>query len=221
MSSLILLRHGQAMFGGDDYDRLSELGERQARATGAFLAARGMRFDRVLVGPRRRHRQSAEAVLAAWPEPVKIEIEPALDEFADGGALLVSARQRHAASGGSWPKTRSEQLALYLREIQYWSAGSPIPGCRPAAEFYAVVGNWLRRLQTEHGPGQRLLAVTSAGTIAALICQVLELPPARIFDFIQAMHNAALSEIVFSGGRASVRSFNSAGHLPVELVSFI
>jgi len=59
------------MFGGDDYDRLSELGERQARATGAFLAARGMRFDRVLVGPRRRHRQSAEAVLAAWPEPGK------------------------------------------------------------------------------------------------------------------------------------------------------
>ena len=84
-----------------------------------------------------------------------------------------------------------------------------------------MVGNWLRRLQTGHGPGQRLLAVTSAGTIAALICQVLELPPARIFNFIQAMHNAALSEIVFSGGRASVRSFNSAGHLPVELVSFI
>lgn len=222
MSSLVLLRHGQATFGGDDYDRLSELGESQARVTGAFLAARGVAFDRVLAGPRHRHRQSAEAVLAAWPRPAEIEIESALDEFADGGTLLVSARRRHDASGGNWPRARSEQLALYLREIECWAAGTgTVAGCRPAAEFHADVGSWLRQLVAENGSGQRLLAVTSAGAIAALVCQVLELPPVRIFDFIQVLQNAALTEIVFSGGRANMRSFNTTGHLSVDFLSSI
>ena len=31
MSILLLVRHGQASWGTEDYDRLSELGERQAR----------------------------------------------------------------------------------------------------------------------------------------------------------------------------------------------
>ena len=39
MANLLIIRHGQASFGADNYDQLSPLGQRQADATMAILAA--------------------------------------------------------------------------------------------------------------------------------------------------------------------------------------
>ena len=50
MGTLHLVRHGQASFGSDDYDRLSDLGVRQCRRLGEYWAARGQRFSAVLRG---------------------------------------------------------------------------------------------------------------------------------------------------------------------------
>ena len=47
MGVLYLVRHGQASFGTDDYDRLSDTGHQQARITGAHLASLGVRPTRV------------------------------------------------------------------------------------------------------------------------------------------------------------------------------
>src|SRR5690606_40460973 len=43
MPLILLVRHAQASFGTDDYDRLSELGRQQARWLGEYFAARGDR----------------------------------------------------------------------------------------------------------------------------------------------------------------------------------
>lgn len=219
MSSLYLLRHGQAAFGGDDYDQLSPLGQHQARATGAFLDGRGMVFDTILVGPRKRHQATAQAILAAMPRLVST-VRPcpvvSLDEFAEGGALLDSARQRLSVQG-SWPSDSAAQKRLYGEEIRRWANGArDIPGCVPADEFCETVTTWLGEVVQAGGSGQRLLAVTSAGTIAALVR-----PREQLYDLVQAIDNASLSELVFSHGRISLRSFNSTFHLSVKLASRI
>ena len=224
MSSLYLLRHGQAVFGADDYDQLSPRGQQQARATGAFLAARGMAFDRMLVGPRQRHEASADALLVAMPrlaQRLRRRREPALDEFAEGHVLLAAARQRQEARQQSWPDERKAQLRLYVEEVRRWSDGEELPGCVPIEAFHTRVTSWLDTLVREKRSGQRLLAVTSAGTIAVLLGHVLGLPRQRIGDLLLALDNAALSELVFSAGRVSLRSFNSTSHLPAELTSRI
>src|SRR5258706_11064963 len=86
MSRLVMVRHAQASFGAAEYDRLSTLGHEQARRLGAHWAAQEMIFDRVFVGPRQRHRHTAEIVGAIlverglpWPELVPL---PALDDYA-------------------------------------------------------------------------------------------------------------------------------------------
>ena len=61
MSQVLLVRHGQASWGSDDYDVLSDLGERQSRMLGEALAARGVVPDLVVRGAMRRHRQTAES----------------------------------------------------------------------------------------------------------------------------------------------------------------
>ena len=57
MGTLYLVRHGQASFGAADYDRLSDLGHRQCAQLGAWMEARGLRFEGVLRGSLRRHRE--------------------------------------------------------------------------------------------------------------------------------------------------------------------
>ena len=48
MGTLYLVRHGQASFGAEDYDQLSELGRRQSVRLGQYLRDKGLGFDAVL-----------------------------------------------------------------------------------------------------------------------------------------------------------------------------
>ncbi len=64
MSELFLVRHAQASYGEDDYDRLSELGHRQARWLGAYFKSRKLSFDRVVRGGLERHRETLEGIAA-------------------------------------------------------------------------------------------------------------------------------------------------------------
>jgi broad specificity phosphatase PhoE len=220
MSSLYLLRHGQACFDSEDYDRLSPLGLQQALATGTSLALREMQFDQVLVGPRRRHLQTAEAVLASMSGSTALSRIEALDEFADGGALMKSARTRLPVD--QWPADLAGRKRLYHEEIRCWAEGAEdIPGCMPIVPFRAGLADWLGELTLQVGGGSRLLAVTSAGVIAALAANVLDLPNLRVLDLLSVLDNAALSELVFQPGRVSLRTFNSTHHLPVTLTSRI
>ena len=54
-----LVRHGQASFGADDYDVLSDLGRTQAAAVGAELSRRGLDDSRSSCGTLRRQRDTA------------------------------------------------------------------------------------------------------------------------------------------------------------------
>src|SRR5258708_7482689 len=91
MSSLILVRHGQASFFAANYDELSQVGREQSRLLGEYWARRGLVFDTIYTGPRARQRQTAKLVGAAqvqaglpWPEPVE-DLE--LDEYDIGGLV--------------------------------------------------------------------------------------------------------------------------------------
>ncbi len=58
MGTLYLVRHGQASFGAQDYDQLSELGKKQSVRLGEYWRERGLAFDAVLTGTLRRHAQT-------------------------------------------------------------------------------------------------------------------------------------------------------------------
>ena len=68
MASIYLVRHGQASFGTDNYDRLSELGCRQAEVLGQYFENRGLRFDAVYTGELERQRKTAELAAGSHAE---------------------------------------------------------------------------------------------------------------------------------------------------------
>ena len=86
---MLLVRHGQASFGADDYDVLSETGWEQSRLLGAWLAERGVTPDVVLRGGMRRHRETVEGMLAGGAWSAATEVDPGWNEFDHLGVVAT------------------------------------------------------------------------------------------------------------------------------------
>ena len=80
MSKLLLIRHAQASLLAKDYDNLSNKGREQSRLLGAYLVKESYAFDKVYIGPLRRHQQTYQEVHAIYqanqldlPTPILIQ----------------------------------------------------------------------------------------------------------------------------------------------------
>ena len=66
MGELFIIRYAQASFGQADYDRLSELGFRQARLLEAFFNRIGSRFQSIYSGSLKRQVDTAETLRSCF-----------------------------------------------------------------------------------------------------------------------------------------------------------
>ncbi|HEY6134185.1 MAG TPA: histidine phosphatase family protein [Rubrivivax sp.] len=210
MGTLYLVRHGQASFGAADYDRLSELGQRQCAALGAYLQARGLHFDGVLRGTLLRHRQSLEAIASELPAlPPAIEW-PGLNEY-DPQAVLHAVQARPVASAGT-PEGHREHFRLLRDGLAQWMAGKVQPeGMSNWDGFVAGVSTALDHVRAEFGGN--VLLVSSGGPIATAVAQVLGAPPAAVIELNLRIRNSALTEFAFTPKRHALLSFNTLPHL--------
>jgi broad specificity phosphatase PhoE len=210
MGILLLVRHGQASFGTDDYDRLSELGEKQCAALGEWLHARGRRFEGVLRGTLRRHAQSLDAIAATLPGLPAAIVWPGLDEY-DSEALV-----RAVFTGELPPPTDREGYRTHfhlLREgMAAWMEGRAAPRGMPSwPEFVAGVTGALDLVRGRF-EGDVLL-VSSGGPIATAVAQVLGAPAASVIELNLRIRNSALTEFAFTPKRHVLAGFNHTPHL--------
>lgn len=99
---LWLLRHAEAEPHGTRADaerRLTERGERQARAAGLALAGIGAEFDGVLVSPKVRARQTAELAGEQWEAGLRDLLR--IHEPLAGGFDAAAALDAFAEAGGA------------------------------------------------------------------------------------------------------------------------
>ena len=81
MATIYLIRHGQASFGSDNYDQLSDLGRRQATLMGEFLRDTGIVLDAAYSGDLSRQRETAQLALASQPGEVSHTIDARFNEI--------------------------------------------------------------------------------------------------------------------------------------------
>lgn len=237
MSLLFLVRHGQASFDAEDYDQLSPRGVEQARQLGVYWAELNLIFDQVYVGPRRRHRQTLEAVAAAyrerglnWPEPIAL---PELDEHFGYDVLtrsLPDLMQRDPAIREMKEKWRKDSdtaqrdyLRLFQKVTRMWVRRElSLPDLEAWHEFRGRVQRGLTRMTEAAGSRKKVAAFSSGGPTAAAMGFALNLEDEKTLELSWVVRNTAYSEFLFSRGRFSVMTFNSVPHLTdPQLVTFV
>ena len=214
----------------DDYDRLSELGEEQSRALGRYWARHAIDFTHAFTGPCRRHRQTAEHAEAGSRElgralPV-LQEAPGLGEFA-WEALLAEALSdtypaddalmalRTAFASAATPLEKRRAIHYLMQDVtERWVLGSlNAPGAEPFVAFQARVHTAVEEMIEAGGKGGSLVVFTSGGPAAVTAGLALELPPRKILELLWSLRNAAVIELLYSHGRLSISSYNSAPHL--------
>ncbi|GHF36727.1 broad specificity phosphatase PhoE [Deinococcus metalli] len=225
MSELLLVRHGQATPFEADTDRLSPLGEAQARAVGDALRADGVRPTHVLHGALVRQRRTADLAAALeWPAPA---LDARLSEY-DGDGLvnvlapLLAARDpvvaRLAATfRAAAPAERNRAFQTYLEAVAAgWQAGTLThPDVEDWATFRARVRAALDDL-LRLPSGSTVLAFTSGGVIGLTVALALDAPDTTALALNWRVKNGSVTRLTFGRGRVSLDSFNEVHHLPPD-----
>lgn len=228
MNVLLLIRHAQASFMQDDYDTLSPLGKEQADALGAYWTQSGLLFDQVFVGPRRRHRQTAEAVAAAyraqglrWPDPVPlaeldeyhgpIVVDRRLAQLVANDPEIASLTQRATADADDM----QQYFRLFKKITRQWMQGElETPAdLENWPSFRQRIGRALEHILPRNDDGQTAVAFTSGGTIAAAVGQTLAIADDKILELSWRVRNAACTELLLSEGQLILNAFNTVAHL--------
>jgi broad specificity phosphatase PhoE len=208
MAELVLVRHGQASFGADDYDKLSEMGWRQSRWLGEYFAERGAAFDRVIRGSMRRHAETLSGIAEGMGRELDGLEDARLNEY-DSHALL-SAHLK----GGAMPASgdRREHFRV-LREAMYQWCDGTLEGAphEPFKDFRGRVLAVLDELRA--GTAKRVLVVSSGGPISTMLAETLGMPLRGVVDLNLQTRNTGITELQAGARRIHCVSFNNVPHL--------
>ena len=210
MGEIVLVRHGQASFGTDDYDRLSELGFEQARQLGRYFRERGLRFDRVVSGTLRRHRQTLEGIDTTLPGGAP-ELMPGLNEFDFHGVFDAYVAQFPPPAPLDRHNVR-DFFSTLRKALPVWSEGELRGVPEPWDHFQARIRDSLRALIADE-TAERVLVISSGGPISALMREVLQLSVRHMMDLNLQTANTSQTRLQFKNGKARLQSFNGLPHL--------
>jgi len=222
MATIYLIRHGQASFGADDYDKLSELGCRQASVAGEYLAQCGISFDAIYSGNLLRQRETAQLAAASQPGQLELRIDPRFNEIENDEQLkyLVPevvksnpAVQELIERGLSSSKDYQKVIKAVFN---YWVS----PECADSRvqswqDYSQGVSQALHDVMVEQGSGKTVGIFTSGGTIATIVAQVLELTGEQTYRFYEPIFNCSVTQLFYTGTRVSLSYFNDRSFLQV------
>jgi len=206
MAELLVIRHGQASFGADNYDQLSDLGVRQSQAVGAYLRDKGWTPDRVVTGTLERQKDTAKA-MGLTPDTT----HAGFNEY-DFHDLL------HTRFGGQAPHDVMQDRKTHFRTLREtildWQGG----GIKDAQESWAQFTGRVKDAR-DHAtqPGaQKVLVVSSGGVIGQLVASTLSAPSVMMMELNLQIKNASITRFIFSRGRVMLTEFNTTPHVDAQ-----
>jgi broad specificity phosphatase PhoE len=218
VGTIYLVRHGQAAFGTEHYDRLTEIGFIQARLLGGYFGRRNIRFDAVFTGTLRRQTETAQGIFEGHElgtSPLQ-EIFPGLDEYKPEAimmALTGSFPEPALAAARRDPLVVREHFRVLREALLAWAEDRTQPEGMPVWQAFqdsavAALVEARRRF-----PDGDVLIVSSGGPIAAIVAASLNAPPATAVELNLRIRNSSLTEFAATPRRHHLISFNGLPHL--------
>ena len=213
-----LIRHAQASWGSADYDRLSPLGETQARHLGEWLAADAASFYAgVIRGSLRRHAQTLQAIEAAFAAAGRVLpaaiVDPGWNEFEHEPLLRA-----YAAAFADDPNLASAvtgdvraQRAVLVAAVKAWREGLLDA---EVAETWSAFGARVAAARARiASAGERVLIVTSGGPMWRCAQAALGVDDSGLARLDLALRNTGISDFRHDNPRWTMLSWNEVPHL--------
>lgn len=208
MGEILFIRHGQASFGTDDYDRLSELGWQQARWLGEHLASVGQQVDKIVTGSLRRHRETASAILDTMQPRVAPEITDDLNE------LSYDQLHADAEAAGLLPKIDMQMQGSFRITMpiimEAWESRAFATDHELFSGFRERV---VRTVDRVAEAGKSVLIVSSGGPKAVLLRDVLGVDSKQMTRLLLQTMNASYTRFAVYEDGVHLAEFNAVPHL--------
>jgi broad specificity phosphatase PhoE len=217
VSRILLVRHGQASFGADDYDQLSPLGEEQSRVLGTALAARGVVPSVLVAGAMKRHGQTAAAACdaAGW------DLEPTIDDgWNEFDHVQVLSVHTPPESDDSVPERVAFQRWFEEATLRWTRGRHDEEYDEPFGAFTDRVHTALDRLAAGLGSGETAVVFTSGGPVAWAAASLLGGGSDLWLRLNPVTVNTGTSLVVVGRRGPTLVSLNDHAHLSPDHVTY-
>jgi broad specificity phosphatase PhoE len=220
VTTLVLVRHGQASFGARNYDELSPVGHRQSTVLGEHWRALGLQAQGWYSGTMARQKSTGTTVRAALGHAdTAVTEHPAFNEY-DHQGLIRAYLPLIAAEHPDVSLDRREMFAdprafqrFFEKVIACWLDGRQCG--ETIQETWEVFCNrcldGLRAIARE-GP-ERVVVFTSGGVITAALKAALNLEGIAAFEANWRVYNASVHTFRLGARGLALTGFNNVSHL--------
>ena len=210
MTIIHLVRHGQASFGKEDYDNLSEIGLKQAFLLGQHFKNLNLNFDKIFVGTLKRQIQTYKQIIKSYDTSIELESTPILNEYDVKSVLMGFVNGRSLSKDELHDK--KIHFKLLRNAVAAWSENKISHNVNETwSEFDERAKKFLKT--TSERKSESILVVSSGGTISMILKQILSLPSSQFVNFHFQIFNSSYSKIKISEFGMSLSLFNSIAHL--------
>lgn len=216
MTTIYFIRHGQASFGAESYDKLSQVGEEQSKILGEYLKNIFKEKPLVISGSMQRHQQTAEISLKACFENIEIETNAAWNEF-NHQQIISNYEPRFDNPAllkqdiGHESNPRAYLFKVFEGAIRRWTSGEFDHDYDESwLEFKLRVENALDELciQLQQQKRRYVVVYTSGGVISVLIAKLLGLSVEKTFELNLSIANSSITTARLIGSKPHLSSMN-------------
>lgn len=209
MSVIYLIRHGQASFGADDYDKLSDLGQLQAKLNGQALHQKYPQPMRVFTGTMSRHIETAALSLGAFDidknQLNKITSQDVRWNEYDHQQILGVYNKKLATAEGvraylsQHEKPMKHFKQVFIEAMNAWiNAENSNAYSESFQQFCDRVLGALNEL-SHNRQDKQIMVYSSGGPISLIACHLLGLPLSRFMEINWTLVNASITKVISRG----------------------
>ncbi len=220
MGIIYLIRHGQASFGKQNYDELSELGVRQSKLLAEHMLNIGLHPHAVYSGTLSRQKATASEFVNSYlkagcdlPEVISMS---AFDEF-DSEAIIRAAAAKN-------PDLKLDLKSFYtdpsvfkkvfeFAMLTWVTTGFNSSDLETWEHAKERVSGALRRIADTHGKSKHIVVFTSGGAIAASMAHFLDITGDTVMRLNWQIVNTSVTRYMYNSERMTLSGFNWFGHL--------